>query len=156
METVLLVDDEPMVLEMCTTILKLGGYTVLVASNGAEALRLLQSAGAIDIALLDVMMPGMNGLELAKHIRSSNPAIPIVLMTGYSAEDIAEVVSGNDYRIIWKPFKTASLLQMIENSLGETGRATLNLNYAQRDPVKPHLTRGIDLRVCVRLLSSIR
>jgi CheY-like chemotaxis protein len=124
METVLLVDDEPMVLEMCTTILKLGGYTVLVASNGAEALRLLQSAGAIDIALLDVMMPGMNGLELAKHIRSSNPAIPIVLMTGYSAEDIAEVVSGNDYRIIWKPFKTASLLQMIENSLGDTGRAT--------------------------------
>jgi two-component system cell cycle sensor histidine kinase/response regulator CckA len=118
METILVVDDEPAVLAMCQTILKLGGYNVLSAFDGEDALRLLKdSAISVELALLDVMMPGMNGLELAGRIRSENPAIKIVLMSGYGPEEIASVVGENPYGIIWKPFKMASLLRMIENVL---------------------------------------
>ena len=123
METILLVDDEPTVLTLCQRILNLGGYGVLPASSGEEALRLLQDRTAtIDLALLDVMMPGMNGIELADRIQSANPSIRIVLMSGYGPNEVARVVGVGRYRIIWKPFKTESLLRMIENAVaGSTG-----------------------------------
>jgi two-component system, cell cycle sensor histidine kinase and response regulator CckA len=116
-KTILVVDDEPAVLIMCQTILEMGGYNVLSAFDGQDALRLLQdSAISVDLALLDVMIPGMNGLELARRIRSENPGIKIILMSGYAPEEIASVVGKNPYGIIWKPFKMESLLRMIENA----------------------------------------
>jgi DNA-binding NtrC family response regulator len=118
LETILLVDDEAIVLNLCQTILRLGGYAVITAGSGMEALRLVQdNTGKIDLALLDLMMPGMNGIELAKRVQNANPGIRVVLMTGYGPNDIARVLSDNPYRIIWKPFKTESLLRMIENAL---------------------------------------
>jgi DNA-binding NtrC family response regulator len=118
LETILLVDDEPSVLNFCQRILRLGGYAVIAAGSGIEALRLIEnSTEKIDLALLDLMMPGMNGIELGQHVQRGNPGVPIVLMTGYGPAEIARVVGDNPYRIIWKPFKTDSLLRMIENAL---------------------------------------
>src|ERR1035438_8570341 len=111
METILLVDDEPAVLALCLTILKSGGYNVLSASSGQDALRLLQeSATDVDLALLDVMMPGMDGVELATRIRTKNLETKIVLMSGCAPKEIASVRDNSPYGIIWKPFKTESLL----------------------------------------------
>jgi CheY-like chemotaxis protein len=88
------------------------------------ALRLIQnSAQSIDLALLDLMMPGMNGIELAKQLQSGNPEVRIVLMTGYGPAEIARLIRDNPYRIIWKPFRTESLLRMIENALGGSSSA---------------------------------
>ena len=124
METILVVDDEPVVLKLCQTILRRGGYDVLTATGGEEALRLLQNGPPINLALLDVIMPGMNGIELANRIEKTSPSTKVVLMSGYGPREIARVVGENPYRIIWKPFKTESLLRMIENVLGEpTGAA---------------------------------
>jgi two-component system nitrogen regulation response regulator NtrX len=122
METILVVDDEPTILGLCQRILQLGGYNVLPAGGGDDALRKIQSSAAeIDLALVDVMMPGMNGVELAHRIQRAHPTTPIVLMTGYSLNEIARVVGDNNpYRIIWKPFKADSLLRMIENALGSS------------------------------------
>jgi len=121
LETILLVDDEPAVLNFCQRILRLGGYAVIPAGNGIEALRLAHtSSEKIDLALLDLMMPGMNGVELGKHLQRENPNVPVVLMTGYGPAEIAQVIRENPYRIIWKPFKTESLLRMIENALGNS------------------------------------
>jgi CheY-like chemotaxis protein len=125
METILLVDDEPTVLTLCRTILTSGGYHVLSANNGQDTLRLLQdSATDVDLALLDVMMPGMNGVELATRILEKNPAIKIVLMSGFAPKEIASVVGDNPHGIIWKPFKMESLLRMIGNALGDAPSAT--------------------------------
>jgi CheY-like chemotaxis protein len=125
METILLVDDEPVVLALCQTVLRSGGYNVLSANNGQDALRLLQdSPTSVDLALLDVMMPGMNGVELATRILERNPAIKIVLMSGFAPKEIASVVGDNPHGIIWKPFKTESLLRMIENALGDVPSTT--------------------------------
>jgi DNA-binding NtrC family response regulator len=119
METILVVDDEPTVLSLCERILKLGSYSVISANGGEQALTALQkSSEPVDLALLDVMMPGMNGIELAKRIQSTYPNTQIVLMSGFGPKEIGRVAGGeNPFRIIWKPFKTESLLRMIENAL---------------------------------------
>lgn len=124
MQTILLVDDEPAVLKFCQHILKLDGYSVLPATNGEEALHLLeQNRAAVNLALLDVVMPGMNGVELASRIASTNPDIPIVLMTGYGPKEIAGVLGDKSpHRIIWKPFQADSLRQMIENVLNNSAK----------------------------------
>jgi CheY-like chemotaxis protein len=123
MATILVVDDEPIVLALCQRILTLGGYIVLPMSSPEEALKFFRTrqSPTIDLALLDVMMPGMNGIELANQIRSGNPTLKIVLMSGFGPREIARVVGDNPYGMIWKPFKTESLLRMIENVLGGTG-----------------------------------
>lgn len=122
MSTILVVDDEPIMLKLCTTMLQRGNHQVLQAAGGAEALALLQNSHA-DLALLDVMMPKMNGIELAGRILKKSPQTKILLMTGYGPREIMEVAGkDNPYRIMWKPFKTESLLQMIDNVLGESSR----------------------------------
>ena len=89
------------------------------ANGGEAALRVVAQNGEtpIDLALLDVMMPVMNGVELARRIQKLSPATKIVLMSGFGPKEIGAVVGQHPYRLIWKPFKTESLLQMIENAL---------------------------------------
>lgn len=118
MATLLIVDDDPTILSLCRQILRLGGHTVVEASGGDAALRLPQlAANSIDLALLDVVMPGMNGIELAGRLRAAYPNVPIVLMSGYGPKDIAGILGPQNYPVIWKPFKTDSFLRMIENAL---------------------------------------
>jgi DNA-binding NtrC family response regulator len=124
MSIILVVDDEPMMLRLCTNMLMRAQHDVLSAASGADALHLLQNKPA-DLALLDVIMPGMNGIELAARIQKTNPDTKILLMTGFGPREIAQVAGKeNPYRIIWKPFKTESLLQMIQNVLGETAETS--------------------------------
>jgi DNA-binding NtrC family response regulator len=116
--TILVVDDEPTILNLCQQILQMGGYDVLQASGGQEALRLFQeSKVTIRLVLLDVVMPGMNGLELAKQLQRTSPDTRVVLMSGYGPAEIIKLGGQNPYQIIWKPFKAESLLRMIENVL---------------------------------------
>jgi two-component system, cell cycle sensor histidine kinase and response regulator CckA len=125
LETILIVDDEPTVLNLCRRILELGGYTVASARDGLEALRLLESsASRIDLALLDVIMPGMNGFELSRRVQSASPGTPIVFMSGFRPQEIAHIIGDlQPNQIIWKPFKTESLIRMVENALNRSGGA---------------------------------
>jgi two-component system OmpR family response regulator len=125
METILVVDDDPMVRSLCQQMLNRGGYVVVPLSSGVEAVSVLKSTpSTFDLALLDVMMPGMNGIELANHIKKTHPGTRIVLMSGYGPREIEQVIGPNSYPIIWKPFKTESLLRMIENALGPAKATT--------------------------------
>ena len=125
MATILVVDDEPAVLTLCQRMLQSGGYGVVTASSGEAALSFAcNDQHTIDLALLDVMMPGMSGIELATRLRTEHPELPIVLMTGYSIVEIKRIVGEHVYRIIWKPFKTESLLAMIDNALERSSGAT--------------------------------
>ncbi|HLK62185.1 MAG TPA: response regulator [Bryobacteraceae bacterium] len=126
METILLVDDDPAILRLCQQILRLDAYNVLTAPSGEMALRVLQSNNnQVDLAVLDVMMPFMNGIELAGRIQKANPDIPVVLMTGYGPAEIARVVGENNpYRIIWKPFTSESLRRMVENVISASTGAS--------------------------------
>ena len=118
-ETILIVDDEAPVLNLCKLILTRGGYRVLEARGGEEALRVARGEpGRINLALLDVVMPGMNGFELAKHLRNLQPAPEVLLMSGYSVNEVRNIAGGEyPYRVIWKPFRADSLLRMIQTVL---------------------------------------
>ena len=124
-DTILVVDDEATVLNFCKLILTRGGYRVVEARSGPEALRLLKAEEApIRLALVDVVMPEMNGFELAKHLRTLDPKTDILLMSGYSINEVRNLAGGdNPFRIIWKPFKTESLLRMIQNVLDAAPRS---------------------------------
>ena len=118
-ETVLIVDDEPMIVRLCTNILGMGGYTVIGASGGAEALKVFENGNAeVQLALVDIMMPGLNGVELSRRIESASPATKLVLMSGYDPADVARLTGEEQtLPIIWKPFRAESLLRMVENVL---------------------------------------
>ena len=88
--TILVVDDEPSLKSLVTAILQPLGYTMLEASNGMEAIQVSDSfAGRIDILLTDVIMPGMNGRELAEAITARRPGTRVVYMSGYTDSAIA-------------------------------------------------------------------
>jgi two-component system cell cycle sensor histidine kinase/response regulator CckA len=125
--TILVVDDDRGVLDLCQRILELGGHSVLPCSGGEDAVRVVQSsAESIDLAVLDIIMPGMNGIQLADRIRLMSSSLPIILMTGYSLREVQEITGENNpYRIIWKPFKADSLLRMIENGLANRSAASV-------------------------------
>jgi two-component system cell cycle sensor histidine kinase/response regulator CckA len=125
-DTILVVDDEPTVLNFCKLILSRSGYQVLEARTGADGLQVAQSAGVrIRLALLDVVMPGMNGIELANRLRQLDPKMEVLLMSGYSVNEIRNIAGGDHpYRIIWKPFKTESLLRMIQTVLDGQARVS--------------------------------
>ena len=93
---VLLVEDESMVREVTREVLTHAGYAVLESSNGKEALHLArQHAGRIDVLLTDVVMPGMNGTDLACHLQSMQPDLITVFMSGYAQNDVAQTISRN-------------------------------------------------------------
>src|SRR5713226_6707869 len=118
-ETILVVDDEASLREFCSTVLASEGYRVLTAGSGPEALKICANAGPIALALVDVVMQGMNGIELAKQIEVLEGAPKIALISGYSPDEVARLIGadGSRYRIFWKPFEIRIFLQMIRNVL---------------------------------------
>ena len=118
--TVLVVDDEPGVLRAVARILARQGYRVLSAGDGAEALHVARAhAGPIALLLTDVVMPGMEGRELAERFSGAFPGVPIVFMSGKVAdvalrEEIAEGGAG----FLSKPFSVEQLVSMVEGAAG--------------------------------------
>jgi len=121
-ETILVVDDEASIRQLIKDILQPLGYRLLEASNGDEALRLCANAGeVIDILLTDVIMPGMNGLELSKAIKARRPEIKTIFMSGYTQNVIANGgVLKPGLIFIHKPLTSGKLAVALWNVL-ETG-----------------------------------
>src|SRR5260370_3044493 len=118
-ETILCVDDEASLREFCSTVLASEGYRVLTAGSGPEALKTWAHDRAIDLIVVDVVMDGMNGIELAKRIEVLGGAPKIALISGYSPDEVERLIGadGSRYRIFWKPFEIRVFLQMIRNVL---------------------------------------
>ncbi|OPZ16016.1 MAG: Blue-light-activated protein [candidate division BRC1 bacterium ADurb.BinA364] len=110
-ETILLVEDEPAILRMARTMLERMGYRVLAASAPSEAMRLAEEhAGRIDLLISDVVMPGMNGRELADRVLRRCPGLKSLFMSGYTADVIAhQGVLDSGVHFIQKPFSQRDL-----------------------------------------------
>jgi signal transduction histidine kinase/CheY-like chemotaxis protein len=120
--TILLVDDEDIVRRATADMLADIGYTVVEAASGAEALRLVRDGAAFDIVISDYLMPGMNGVDLIRHVRELSPALPAMLISGYST--IAEG-SGSELARLAKPFRQADLARSIAQLLAEPAAGTI-------------------------------
>jgi CheY-like chemotaxis protein len=81
---VLVVDDDPLISMATTDMLEDLGHSVVEASSGQAALELLRSRTDIELVITDQAMPGMTGVELARHIKSQRPTLPVILATGYA------------------------------------------------------------------------
>lgn len=123
--TVLVVDDEDQVRTMLRIALERAGYRVLQATDGPEAVAVLTRAGrAIDVVLTDMMMPGMDGLETIRALRTIRPNVPTVLISGLHAQSMIDAAAKLGVRhVIAKPFTTTTLLHTLRASLGELGIA---------------------------------
>jgi CheY-like chemotaxis protein len=114
-ETILLVEDEPAILALTETMLVYLGYTVLSANTPTEAIHLAKSyIGQIQLLFTDVIMPEMNGRDLAGHIMPLHPHLKVLFMSGYTANVIAHHgVLDHDVQFIEKPFSKKDLATKI-------------------------------------------
>jgi two-component system, cell cycle sensor histidine kinase and response regulator CckA len=121
-QTILVVDDEEMVLDLVYTVLSGAGYNVMRAGSGREAIALCQTyAGPIHLAILDVMMPVMSGPELCSCLHDHLPSVRNLFMSGYSQDKFAihgVQVGPDDF--LGKPFTIATLLGRVKEALAET------------------------------------
>ena len=101
--TILFVDDEESILEVASEYFTQKGYSVITAGNGREALDVL-SSHEVDCCFTDINMPGMDGLELAEHIREKDMTIPVIVMTGYpSLENTINTLKNGVVDFLIKP-----------------------------------------------------
>lgn len=107
---ILVVDDDPYLLDLLTETLKTIGYEACGASDAAQALELLQKT-AVQLVITDIKMPGMNGLELAKRIRQEYPHLPVIFISGVFTSSILKTIDKEPY--LPKPFRIGQLEEMI-------------------------------------------
>ena len=120
-ETILLVEDEPAILKMAAMMLERLGYSVLGANSPGQAIGLAhEHAGEIHLLMTDVIMPEMNGKDLAGHLRAMYPNLKCLFMSGYSANVIAHHgVLDTGVNFIQKPFSRQELAASVRKSLSE-------------------------------------
>jgi DNA-binding NtrC family response regulator len=119
---ILIADDEEGLRDIFAESLKLSGYRVSVAENGAAALRVL-GAEAVDLLLTDILMPDVDGIELIMQVRRSHPELKVIAMSG-GGRTAAEVLINIARRLgvhatLEKPFDLATLLEKIESLVGK-------------------------------------
>ncbi|HUR47596.1 MAG TPA: response regulator [Candidatus Saccharimonadales bacterium] len=118
-ETILLVEDEPVLRELARVILRDYDYQVLEASTGVEALKVWEeNAGKIDLLLTDMVMPaGMTGRELAEELKSRKPDLKVIYTSGYSSEVMGQDLGLRDIKFLQKPYPPSQLAQTVRECL---------------------------------------
>lgn len=120
-ETVMLVEDEAMVLQMTADALQYLGYNVIAAAAPAEAIRQMEGeSGTVDLLMTDVVMPAMNGAELAARIAALRPGIRHLFVSGYPADIVAQRGAlGDDVHFLQKPFTLQELATKVSALLAK-------------------------------------
>ncbi|MGD0906195.1 MAG: PAS domain S-box protein [Candidatus Acidiferrales bacterium] len=119
-ETILLAEDAQPLRELARELLESNGYTVLEATNGADAIRVAENyRGPIHLLFTDVVMPGMDGRKLADHLVRSNPKLKVLYMSGYTDDAIGHHgVLAPGIALLEKPFTRESLTRKVREVLG--------------------------------------
>ena len=146
---ILVVDDERAVRESLRRALELEGYEIELADDGERALELLREGVDADAVILDVLMPGIDGLEVCRRLRAGGNAIPVLMLTARAEVDsrVAGLDAGaDDY--LPKPFALAELLARLRALLrravgaGGNGEEALRFSDLALDPGTREVTRG--------------
>ena len=120
--TVLIAEDELLVLSLLSDALEEEGFRVVAAENGADALRALEAVeregGHVDVLFTDINMPGIDGLELARRVRALRPDLPIIYSSGrMHSIDRRECVEGG--RFLPKPYVPSQACAEVASALGQ-------------------------------------
>jgi CheY-like chemotaxis protein len=123
--TILVVEDEPAVRALVTRVLEADGFQVLAAEHGQAALELLgRHRGTVQAVIADVVMPVMGGRELAEQVARSHPETPVLLMSGYAADELVRqgLLPNEDVPLLPKPFAPEVLVERLRALLGSLDR----------------------------------
>ena len=117
--TILVIDDEQTMREGCSRILSKRGWSVLIAENGEKGLSQIQTHHVkIDVVLLDLMMPGVSGMDVLEQTRNLDPDLPVIVITGYATvESAVEAMKKGAYDFIPKPFTPDQLRLVVGRAL---------------------------------------
>ena len=127
-ETVLLVDDEPMVRDLGNEILRSYGYQVVLAGDGLEALEIYENNGKeIDLVILDLLMPNLGGKETLVRLRELDPAPKVIICSGYGSRGngLQQIITSR-INMVHKPFKPEELVFAVRQTLD--GKTVVNHN----------------------------
>ena len=113
---VLLVDDEVEFVSALAERLNLRGFEAQIATSGVEALRKVD-ASPPDVVLLDVLMPGMSGLEVMKQIKKDHPQVQVILLTGRGSWDGIQGIREGAYDCLMKPIQIEELMQVMSDAV---------------------------------------
>jgi CheY-like chemotaxis protein len=118
MESVLVVDDEPAVRHFTSRVLREAGYGVEEAADGVEALRLIRTK-VVDLGAVvsDIVMPRMNGVELLQSLSLERPGLPVILMSGFGAEQLGSRGIVSPCGVLAKPFDAELLLAEVRRCI---------------------------------------
>ena len=116
---ILVIDDEQIMRDGCSRILSKDGWSVITAENGKQGLEEIQSHPEnIDVILLDLMMPGMSGMEVLDQVRTIDPNLLVIVITGYATvESAVEAMKKGAYDFIPKPFTPDQLRIVVRRAL---------------------------------------
>jgi PAS domain S-box-containing protein len=122
-ETVLIIEDDPLITGLFSEVLMQYGYRVLTAADGEAGLNvLMKNRKAVSVVILDVMMPRMNGLVCFFKIREIAPKLPVIVSSGYGEESLSAELAARADAFLQKPFLPEALLQALRDVLDRAGR----------------------------------
>jgi DNA-binding NtrC family response regulator len=115
---ILIVDDEEVLRDVLDAVLRREGFEVAMAASGEEALSVLDEDDSIDLVILDIMLPGISGIDTLRAIRISNPSLPVIIITAFSSIDGAiEAMKHGAFHYIPKPFKNEEVILTVNKAL---------------------------------------
>lgn len=128
MAKILIVDDEKDLACVLCSILKLEGHETVSASDGYEAIEKIKKTH-YDLVLMDIRLPGINGVETFIQIKEIDPSVKVVMMTGFSVEDLMEqALNEGAYACIHKPFDVQKVIGLIAKIIDENKKVILIIN----------------------------
>ena len=138
MPHILLIDDEQIALSNLSHVLEREGYTVTACKDGESGLAEMQST-EFDLVLTDLRMPGIDGMDVLRHVRETTPDVPVIMITGHATLDSAvDAMKAGAHHYLAKPFRLAEAREVV--------RAALDLRRIKRE--------NSELRLCIEDLSS--
>jgi two-component system nitrogen regulation response regulator NtrX len=139
--SILIVDDEPSILQSLSGLLSDEGFDVLTAPNGYEALKVVDSESP-DLVLLDIWMPGIDGIETLKEIKKDNPFIPVIIITGHGTiETAVKATKLGAFDLIEKPLSIDKIIVTINHALNFRRLEEEN-RYLRKKTIEKHSISG--------------
>ena len=152
---ILIVDDDRALCHVLGELLKGAGHTVDLAGDGLEALGRLD-AGAIDIVLLDIGLPGLSGLDVLAHARAhASPPIVIMMTADDTPETLLTAVRRQAYRYLRKPFAPSAIVEVIDDAIARAPSAAMSIEVVSARPEWVELVAPCVLEMADRIESFV-